>query len=100
MNSSIPRRIHSAIPTAHSSAGNKKTSLTAHREGSTERGLGNVNASYLLIDGEIVMPEISKGQLPDGESIEAPEPDHDAIKLRNRLNRAAGILQRKRQREH
>jgi ATP-dependent helicase YprA (DUF1998 family) len=53
-----------------------------------------------LIDGTVIIPEITKGQLPAGESIDAPEPDHDAIKLHNRLNRAADILQRKRQREH
>lgn len=53
-----------------------------------------------LLDGRITLPEVQVLQSPRHPAVEAPEPDAEKIKLGQRLDRAARILDRKRKKLH
>lgn len=53
-----------------------------------------------LLDGTITLPEISIIKRDRGPTAEPPPEDEETIKLNHRLHKAAGILKRKREREH
>jgi len=53
-----------------------------------------------LLDGKIAVPEITMIERELGPPEEPPPQDEEAIKLSGRLHKAAGILKRKREREH
>jgi DEAD/DEAH box helicase domain-containing protein len=54
----------------------------------------------VLIDGAILLPEIRTIERARGPEIEPPPEDEEARTLNHRLHKAAGILKRKREREH
>jgi ATP-dependent helicase YprA (DUF1998 family) len=53
-----------------------------------------------LLTGEIETPAVTQHELSVRQIIEPPEPDHDQIRLQQRLGAAAKILQQKRARTH
>ncbi len=53
-----------------------------------------------LIDGRIRVPEVRTVQSERGRGITPPPEDEETIRMNQRLNKAAGILRRKREREH
>ncbi len=54
----------------------------------------------MLLDGKIVMPDITIFRESRQSAITAPPLDEDAVKLQNRLEKASAILSRKRERQH
>ncbi len=54
----------------------------------------------VLIDGTVNLPEIKTIERERGPSFAPPPEDEEAKKLSSRLHKAAGILKRKREREH
>jgi DEAD/DEAH box helicase domain-containing protein len=53
-----------------------------------------------LLDGRITLPEVRVLHSPRHPAVEPPEPDPDTIRLGQRLDRAAHILDRKRRKLH
>ena len=53
-----------------------------------------------LVHGELAMPDVTVIRRPGGPPIQPPPVDENAIRLEKRLNKAAGILKKKREREH
>jgi len=53
-----------------------------------------------LLDGKIMVPEITMIERELNPPDEPPPQDEEAIKLNSRLHKAAGILKQKREREH
>ena len=53
-----------------------------------------------LIDGTIAVPEVKVITRDWEQRVIAPEPDSEAIRLREKLNRAADALREKRKREY
>jgi len=58
--------------------------------------------SYLdaLLDGTVAVPEVKTVTRDWDQRVTAPEPDTEAIRLREKLNRAADALREKRKREY
>ena len=54
----------------------------------------------MLLDGRIELPEVRMVSERRGAVVDIPPEDEEAIKLGQRLGRAAEILERKRRREH
>jgi ATP-dependent helicase YprA (DUF1998 family) len=54
----------------------------------------------MLLDGRIELPEVRLVSERREAAVDIPPEDEEAIKLNQRLGRAADILQRKRRREH
>jgi len=53
-----------------------------------------------LLEGVIRVPEVKTVKRDRGQAVIAPEPDLEAIRLREKLNRASNILRNKRKREY
>lgn len=53
-----------------------------------------------LLDGTVAVPQVRMVSRQAEQPVVPPEPDLEAIKLNERLQRAAGILKSKREREH
>lgn len=54
----------------------------------------------VLIDGTVAVPAVKIIERPRGPEVQPPPVDEEAIKLNQRLHKAADILKRKREREH
>lgn len=54
----------------------------------------------VLLDGTVALPDIRTVERARGPVVEPPPEDVEATKLNHRLHKAAGILKRKREREH
>jgi len=54
----------------------------------------------MLLQGEVVQPEIRHFKIPPFQPLQPPPPDFEAIKARQKLERASKILQKKRERLH
>lgn len=59
-----------------------------------------VSLLKVLLTGDIELPRIREIPLPPRAQIVPPEPDHEQLRLRQRLGQAARILQQKREKEH
>lgn len=53
-----------------------------------------------LLDGKVVLPQIRVIRRAAGPAVIPPPVDEEAVKLNRRLTKAAGILRKKREREH
>jgi DEAD/DEAH box helicase domain-containing protein len=53
-----------------------------------------------LLDGTVIVPEVKTITRDWDQPVSAPEPDAEAVRLRDRLNRAADALREKRKREY
>ena len=53
-----------------------------------------------LLDGTVAVPEVKTVTRDWDQRVTAPEPDTEAIRLREKLNRAADALREKRKREY
>jgi ATP-dependent helicase YprA (DUF1998 family) len=53
-----------------------------------------------LLDGRVVLPEVTMHRHPRASAVEPPPEDPEALLLRRRLDRAARVLDAKRKREH
>lgn len=53
-----------------------------------------------LLDGKVLLPTITEIRRARGPMVEPPPVDEEAVKLERRLTKAAGILRKKREREH
>ena len=54
----------------------------------------------ILLDGIMLKPQIQIVSLPPAQEISAPEPDLDAIRMKEKLQRASRVLKKKRERLH
>jgi len=54
----------------------------------------------MLREGSIIIPQIQSVALSANQTIQAPEPDYAAIKMKEKLQRASKILKKKRERLH
>ncbi|APZ93071.1 DEAD/DEAH box helicase [Fuerstiella marisgermanici] len=53
-----------------------------------------------LLTGEVVLPEITEFALAEPDAVIPPDVDEEFERLKNRLNKASGILKKKRERIH
>lgn len=53
-----------------------------------------------LLDGKVAVPKVTEIRRARGPLVEPPPVDEEAVKLERRLTKAAGILRRKREKEH
>ncbi|MEM8677785.1 MAG: DEAD/DEAH box helicase [Planctomycetota bacterium] len=53
-----------------------------------------------ILQGAVILPEVTHHEIAAGSRIDAPEPDHELQQLKQRLGKASEILQRKRARIH
>ncbi len=54
----------------------------------------------VLLEGRMMMPQIQSIALPSAPAISPPEPDLEAIRMKEKLERASRVLKKKRERLH